>query len=47
VLDTRFQCASVLDMRAAVQLGFDLAGMWRQQQDSRPDLDGLGNRMRN
>ena len=43
----RFSSAvGVLDMRAAVQLGLHLPWMRRQQQDSRSDLDGLGNRMR-
>src|ERR1041385_1053259 len=45
VLDAMLQRSGILDMRAAVQLGLDLAGMRRQQQDAGADLDRFRNRM--
>src|SRR5437870_8257852 len=39
MLDAMLQRGGIPDMRAAVQLGLDLAWMRRQQQDARADLD--------
>src|SRR3569623_3402529 len=42
-LDSLFQLNGFLALDAAVQFGFHLSRMWRQQQDAVADLDGFGN----